>query len=235
MRHETIEGWTALDAEAGILYREYEFTRGAYATTVVFRGVDGLVVLSPAAGLDARSYDALEEFGQVRALIATNSFHHLGQKAWRARFPEAESYCPPGAVAALEKKVSDVPFRRMSELILPTHVRWEDAPGFKTGETFLSIGSQTRGSIFFAGDLLANIQRTPGPPMSWLLSLTGSAPGFRLFRMATWIFVKDKKVVREWMLARLDQLPPTIVVPAHGPPVDASDVAEQARAQIRRL
>ncbi len=235
MNQETIEGWKVLDGEAGILYREYEFTRGAYATTLVFRGVDGLVVVSPTAGLDARSYDALEEFGKVRALIASNSFHHFGQRAWRARFPEAESYCPPGAVAALRKKVAGVPFRPLPELVLPSHVVWEDAPGFKTGETFLSIGSKTRGSIFFAGDLLANIQRTPGPPMSWLFSLTGSAPGFRLFRMAAWVFVKEKKVLREWLLARLDQLPPTIVVPAHGPPVDASDVAEQARAQIRRL
>ena len=29
--------------------------------------------------------------------------------------------------------------------------------------------------------------------------------------------------------------PPAVVVPAHGPPFEAKDIAEQAKAQIRRL
>ena len=41
--------------------------------------------------------------------------------------------------------------------------------------------------------------------------------------------------LRDWLLARLETMPPSIVVPAHGAPVDAADVAEQMRAQIRRL
>ena len=229
-----IEGWNVIDRDAAILWREYPFTKGAYATTLVFRGADGLVVVSPGTKLDARAYDALADFGKVRALVANNVFHHMGQKDWRERFPEAESYCPPGAVATLEKKVPGVKFRALSDLALPSHARWEDAPGFKTGETILRVDAQ-RGPVWYAGDLLANIQRKPPAPLGWIFSLTDSAPGFRLFKLATWLIVKDKKAVREWMLARLDREPPAVVVPAHGPAFEASDVAEQARAQIRRL
>jgi glyoxylase-like metal-dependent hydrolase (beta-lactamase superfamily II) len=229
-----IEGWNVIDQDAAILWREYPFAKGAYATTLVFRGADGLVVVSPGTKLEARAYDALADFGKVRALIANNTYHHMGQKPWRERFPEAESYCPPGAVAALDKKVPGVRFRPLSDLALPSSVRWEDAPGFKTGETILRVDAKP-GPVWYAGDLLANIQRTPGPPLKWLFTLTNSAPGFRLFKLATWLIVKDKKAVREWMLARLDEQPPAVVVPAHGPAFQASDVAERARAQIRRL
>src|SRR5262245_62169643 len=84
-----IEGWNMIDEERLILWREYSFTNGAYATTLVFRGADGLVVVSPGTGLTAREYDALRELGEVRALVANNALHHLGQPTWRARFPDA--------------------------------------------------------------------------------------------------------------------------------------------------
>lgn len=229
-----IEGWNVIDKDAAILWREYPFAKGAFATTLVFRGADGLVVVSPGTKLDARAYDALGDFGKVRALVANNTFHHMGQKDWRARFPEAESYCPPGAVAALEKKVAGVRFRPMSDLALPGHARWEDVPGFKTGETILRVDAK-KGPVWYAGDLLANIQQRPPAPVGWLFSLTDSAPGFKLFKLAVWMLVKDKKAVRDWMLARLDKDPPAVVVPAHGPVFEASDAAEQARAQVRRL
>jgi hypothetical protein len=229
-----LEGWNVVDQDAAILWREYSFSKGAYATTLVFRGADGLVVVSPSMKLEARAYDALADLGKVRALIANNTFHHGGQKEWRERFPEAESYCPPAAVATLEKKVPGVTFRSLSELALPGHARWEDPPGFKTGEAILSVDAK-RGPVWYTGDLLTNIQRTPGPPFSWLFSLTDSGPGFRLFRLGVWLMVKDKKAVREWMLSRLDKDPPAVVVPAHGPALETDDVASLARTQIQKL
>ena len=229
-----IEGWNVIDRDAAILWREYSFTKGAYATAMVFRGADGLVVISPPSRLEARAYDAIAELGPVRALIANNTFHHLGQKEWRARFPDAVSYAPPRAVATLGKKVPGVTFRPLTELALPANAHWEDVPGFKSGEAILRVNS-ARGPVWFSGDLLTNIQRTPNPPVRWLFSLTDSAPGFRLFKLCVWLFVNDRKRLREWMLAEIDRHPPAVVVPAHGPAIDASDVADQARAQLRKL
>lgn len=229
-----VEGWNVIDEKAGVLWREYPFSKGAHATTLVFRGVDGLSVVSPGTGLDARAFDALREFGEVRALIANNSYHHMGQSPWRARFPDAVSYCPPGAVKTLDKKVSGVSFRPLDALALPENVRWEDPPGFKTGEALLSVGTG-KGSVWYSGDLLTNIQRTPGPPFKWLFSWTDSGPGFRLFKLGVWLLVKDRKALRAWALGRLAEDPPAVVVPAHGPAVDTGDVAALAKEQLERL
>jgi glyoxylase-like metal-dependent hydrolase (beta-lactamase superfamily II) len=229
-----VDGWNVIDEPGAVLWREYHFAKGATATAFVFRGADGLVVVSPPSGLSARDYDALAELGDVRALVANNSFHHLGQMPWRARFPNAESYCPPGAIARLKKKAAGVPFRSLAELSLPTHVRWEDPPGFKEGEALLSVATG-KGHVWFTGDLLTNIQKTPNNPFGWMMKWTDAAPGFRLFKPAVWLFVKDKKVVREWTAGRFTEEPPAIVVPAHGPPVETGDVAALARAQIERL
>jgi len=229
-----LEGWNVIDPDAAILWREYSFSKRGRATMLAFRGVDGLVVVSPGSNLEPRVYYALGEFGPVRALIANNTFHHLGQKAWREHFPEAESYCPPGAVATLQKKVPGVTFRPLSELALPPHVHWEDPPGFKSGEAILEIDSR-RGPVWYTGDLLVNLQQLPPPPLRWLFTMTRSGPGFRLFRLAVTLFVKDKAALRDWMLARLEKYPPAVVVPAHGVAFEASDALEQARAQIQRL
>lgn len=229
-----LEGWNVIDEKAGVLWREYPFSKGASATTLVFRVDGGLAVVSPGTGLDARAYDALKQFGEVRALIANNALHHMGQAPWRAHFPDAISYAPPGAVKDLEKKTKGVPFQSLDSLKLPDSVKWEDPPGFKTGEALIRVKSD-KGTIWYSGDLLTNIQKTPGPPFSWVLSWTDSGPGFRLFKPAIWLMVKDKKALRDWTLDRLAKEPPSIVVPAHGPPVDAGDVAAQAKAQVERL
>jgi hypothetical protein len=229
-----IEGWNIIDDGTLVLWREYSFTKGARATTLVFRGEDGLVVVSPGMGVGDREYDALREHGEVRALVANNVFHHLGQPAWRARFPDAQSYAPKGALKALQKKVHGVPFRPLSELALPAHARCDDPPGLKTGEALFSVRTP-KGSVWFTGDLLMNIQRAPAPPLGWLFTWTDSAPGFRLFKPGVWFFVRNRNVLRAWMLERVASDPPSIVVSAHGPAFATGDVAALTRAQLQRL
>lgn len=229
-----VEGFHVIDDEAFVLFGEYAFTKGASATTLVFRGVDGLVVVSPGTGVAPRALDALAEHGEVRALVANNTHHHLGQRAWRDRFPDAVSYAPGAALARLRKKAPTIAFRPLSELALPPHVRCEELAGFKGGDAFFSIRTQ-RGSVWFTGDLLTNIQKLPPPPVRWLFSWTDSAPGLRLFRPAVWLLVGDNKTVRATMLERLSSDPPAVIVPSHGPAFSEGDVAAAARVQIERL
>lgn len=226
-------GWNVLDDERGVWWREYEFTRGAWATTLAFRTDEGVVVVSPAPDLEAHAYDALAELGPVRALVANNGQHHLGQPSWRARFRDAQSYAPPAALPVLVRKL-DVPFRSLAELPLPAHVHWQDAPGFAEGETLLAIEGR-RGPIWLTGDLVTNIQRTPGPPLRWLFTMTDSAFGLKLFRLAVWGFVKDRRAVRTFVEARFAALPPKIIVPAHGPPIETDDLYERALVELAKL
>lgn len=229
-----IEGWNVVDEASGVLWREYPFTKGAYATTMVFRGADGLVVVSPGTGLGVREYDALKELGEVRALVANNTLHTMGQPGWRARFPDAVSYCPPGAVGAMNKKAPAIGFRSLEALALPEHASWDDPPGYKTGEAIFRV-TTGKGSVWYTGDLLTNIQRTSGPPLSWILSWADSAPGFRLFKPAVWFAIQDRKALRAWALGRIAEDPPAVIVPAHGPPIDGAGLAALAKTQIERL
>jgi len=229
-----VEGWHVIDADTGVLWQEYTFRGKATATTLVFRGTDGLVVVSPGVGVSARDYDALREFGEVRALVANNPFHHLGQAPWRARFPDALSYAPSGALASLDKKARGFTYQPLSALGLPAHARFDEPAGFRTGDAFFRIRTG-RGAVWYSSDLLTNIQGLPAPPLRWLFSWTDSAPGFRLFKPGVWFLIRDRKAVRAWMLEHLAEEPPVIVIPAHGPAFESPDVAALATAQIERL
>lgn len=223
-----------IDEDTGLQWSEYRFANNGKANMVIVRGVDGLVVISPGAGLDARVLDAVAEQGPVRALVANNSWHHLGQPAWRQRFPDAVSYAPTAALAGLRQKHKTIPWQPLSSLTLPGHVHAREVPGVSIGETLFTVETK-RGPVFFAGDLLANITTLPPPPMKWAFTLSGSGPGFRLFKLATTFIVKNKDAAREEALAAIDALPPSVVVPAHGRPVDSADVAERARTELLRL
>jgi len=223
-----------IDEDTGLLWSEYRFTSNGKANMLIVRGVDGLVVVSPGAGLEPRVLDAVAALGPVRALVANNSWHHLGQAAWRQRFPDAVSYAPEAALADLRKKNKAIPWQPLSSLTLPGHVHAREVPGVSIGETLVTVETK-RGPVLFAGDLLANMTKLPPPPMKWVFTLSGSGPGFRLFKLATTFTVKNKDAAREEALAAIDALPPSLVVPAHGEPVDSADVAERARAELLRL
>ena len=67
------------------------------------------------------------------------------------------------------------------------------------------------------------------------MSMTDSAPGYRLFRPAVWLQVKDKKVVRDWIDGVMTESAPTTVVPAHGAPVSGADVVAKTKALAAQL
>lgn len=230
----TMTEWNKLAVGREIWWREYEFTRGATATTLAIRVDDGVVVVSPSVKTPEAAFTEITALGPVRALIATNALHHFGQREWRERFPEAETFGPPRALAVLGKKLPGIPVRPLNELALPAWIHWEDAPGFKTGETFLRISSGTE-HVWFVGDLIANIQSLPPIPLRWLFQITNSAPGLRLFRLATWVFVSDKKAVRAWLEAQFDAFPPAALIPAHGPPISDPDLPARVRVQLARM
>lgn len=234
----TARGWNVLDRENAILWRQYSFGP-ALATTLVFRGAgDGLVVMSPGSGIDDAALDELADFGKVVALVASNGYHWLGQPAWRKHFPAARSFAPKQGIARLAKKAPELGrFEPLDALgpLLGEKARVVEAPGLRVGNAFATVRGK-RGAYWYPSDLLSNIAKAPPQFLfRMLMSVTDSAPGYRVFRPSIWLQVKDKPVVRAWIEDELTKSAPVVVVPAHGPPVDQPDVVAATRALVSKL
>lgn len=227
--------WQVLDEERGILWREYKFAKHATATTLAFRGTDGsMVVISPPADFTERDVEVLSKHGEVRALIANNDHHALGQGPSRALLKNAKSYGTSTALPRLRKKGGGLDYLDVRDLALPDYAKICPLPASKNGEIFALIRTK-KGALWYTGDILVNLQDTPPAPIKWLFTLTDSAPGFRLFKLAVWMFVSDRKAMRAGIEAMFAEDPPAIIVPAHGPPVTAGDLSIQVKRELARL
>jgi hypothetical protein len=228
--------WRLLDAGAGVLWLPYAFS-GGVATTFIFRGVgDALVVMSPGCGLSDSTLDELKSYGRVAALVAINGFHHLGLASWRQHFPNAKCFAPPSAIGRLSKKAPGVPFERLDGLapLLGDGARVLEPEGLP-GSAF-GIVRTPSGTYWYVCDLLAAIPELPKSfVFKTVMSMTDSAPGYKLFRPAVWLQVKNKKALTGWFDKELTGAPPTTIVPGHGAPVQQSDLVAATRAQIARL
>jgi hypothetical protein len=232
----TAKGWHVLDHEAAILWRNYRFAgAGSMATTFVFRGKgDALVVVSPGPGIDPAALDELSDFGKVTALVASNSFHWLGQGPWKKHFPDAKSYAPADGIKRLSKKLPGHAFESLEALapLLGDRATVTSPTGLKIGNAFATVRARS-GTYLYPSDLFSNIPTMPPQfVLRMLLSMTDSAPGYRLFRPAVWLQVKDKGAVRSWFEHEFARWPATTMVPAHGPPISAPDLVEQTKALL---
>jgi hypothetical protein len=215
---------------------EYGFG-GGIATSFAFRGKGGaVIVVSPGCRLDPAALDAVGELGRVEALVANNNFHWLGQAEWRKRFPEARSYAHPAAMPRLSKKAPDVKWEPIENLapLLPDGARFVEPAGLP-GNAFAVVPTSSGARFWFVSDLLANLPMPPGFVFKTLMSMTDSAPGFKLFRPSVWLQVKDKKGLIAWFDEQLSKAPPTTIVPAHGAPVQMPDLVEATRALIAKV
>jgi hypothetical protein len=233
----TSKGWNVLDRDSGILWRQYSFGP-ALATTLVFRGAgDGLIALSPGNNIDEKALDELSDFGNVVALVASNAYHWLGQPMWRKRFPAARSFAPAQGIKRLARKMPDLHVEPLAALapLLGDRATVVEPPGFRVGNAFATVRG-TSATCWYPSDLLSNIPKLPpGFVFRTLMSMTDSAPGYRLFRPSVWLQVKDKPAVRSWIGEELAKLGRLTVVPGHGPPIEGPDLAASTNALLANL
>lgn len=233
---KTPSGWTVIDRDAGVLSYLYSFGGAGSANCMTARLADGkLLVLSPAVGMSDEAFDELAQFGEVGALVANNGFHHLGQAQWRERFPQARAFAAPGAAKRIADKSDDAggfePLSALTELLDAT-VEVVEPPATKCGETWASA-EIAGGYAWFMSDLIGNMPKLPSNFLFRLLfKWTGSAPGFRLFKLTFPFTLKDKKKVLAQLLQDVRRRPPSIIVPSHGDLAHGDDLAKRTEAII---
>jgi hypothetical protein len=233
-------GWEVIDEEQGVFTREYAFVKGAFARMMTARLADGrLLAASPAPDASDAALQAMERWGGVGAIIATNGYHHLGVPRWKAAFPQARIYAPRLAHPRLQKKRPDLteilPLEALAPL-LPETVQVRDVPGNKLGETWVQVKTRL-GPVWYVSDSCFSLKSPPASLLPRLLfRWTDSAPGFRINGLGLKFYINDRPAYRRWVLAELDRELPRMVVTAHGALVDhptaGADFRQMAEARL---
>lgn len=229
----TPHGWRIIDADAGVLSFTYAFGGTATANCLTARLADGgLLVVSPPSKISAEAIDELAPYGPVRAIVANNGFHHLGIARWRERFGEARCFAAPGAAARIAKKSAIAGELEPLAALTPAlgdGVAVVEAPASKCGETWVRAPIAD-GYAWYASDILANLQALPPNFVVRLLfKWTRSAPGYRVFHLATRFIFKDKRAALRAMLEEVRRYPPTVMVPGHGEILTAPTLADDTQ------
>lgn len=209
--------WKIVDDQHSVLTCTYSF--GAGLSTALAVGVDGgTVLVSPPSNPTEEALEAIASRGKVRALIASNAYHHMGLGEWKKRFPEAQIFAPAQSVGRVSKQSQLSGIRSLAEMgpLGAERVQFIDLPHFKTGEVFVTMKTGL-GETWYVTDILFNMPKLPPNPIAKaLFSWTNSAPGLKYNNLASFIMVKDKKAMKSWLAKQVESAPPARVLFAHG-------------------
>lgn len=231
----TPNGWTIFDASMPVLVREYSFGPGI-ANALAVGGAGGLIVVSPPCGAAPGVFDDLARFGDVRALVASNAFHHLGVPEWKARFPQAGLFAPAQSVARVARRSKLEGIRPIAEAasIAGPDVELIDMPHYKTGEVLVRIRT-ARGLVWYVTDVIMNLPSLPSNPIVKLMfALSRSGPGLRFNNVAPLFMVRDKAALRAWLVQEFAKEPPAWLIATHGDIVDFGADRNAARGLFGR-
>jgi hypothetical protein len=211
----------------------YEYSCGpGTANTLAVGGKDGLVVVSPPCRVAAGVFDDLAQYGPVRALIASNAFHHLGLPEWKARFPDAAIFAPAQSIKRVKKQSKLPDIRPLSEAasLAGARVELTDMPHYKTGEVLVRMTTD-RGLVWYVTDVIMNLPELPRQPlMKALFRLSGSGPGLKFNNIAPLFMVRNKRALRRWIANEFRSAPPSWMIATHGDIVDFTATPDAGRA-----
>lgn len=235
MKTDNLYRWQPLTADGRLLWLKYWWGPGS-ANSLAFRGSDDAwVVLSPASDAPDEVYRQLEDAAPVRALVAPNGYHHLGQASWRARFPKAISLAPRDALGRLAEQSPGIPYTSLeddSDRTLPAEFFIPD--GMKTPDTLFSLRIDD-GWFWWLGDQFSNNTKADQKFLFRLLSLAlASGSGFHLNPKPGLVYVADKLAWGRDIRRALLQRPPALALCAHGDVIDR-DVVPVALDEIRKV
>lgn len=165
--------------------------------------------------------DAVSQLGDVLWRVAPNAWHHLGQSAWQARFPNSQL----AAAAALQSKRSDL----RVDLVLDEapadtfgdRLALQTVSGSPGGETvFLHRPSRS----LIVTDLGAHMDDSFSAGFRAYGRIAGIRKGFAVSRFLRMMY-RDRSSAAG-ALGRILAWNPVRIVPAHGP------IIEQAAPQV---
>jgi len=187
--------------------------------------------VSPPYRAADRVFEDLRRYGPVRALVASNAFHHMGIPEWKRRFSDAAVFAPAQSIARVERQTRLSGIRTLADAAAITGPDLEliDMPHYRTGEVLVRVKT-ARGLVWYVTDIILNMLELPEHPIvSILFRLSGSAPGLRFNNIGPMFMVKDKAALKRWLAAEYEKDPPRWLIAAHGDVADFEAEPEAAR------
>lgn len=224
--------WTLTDAKSRVYRKDYGVPIFPVpVSSTAFELADGsFAVFSPGRAL-AGGFDP----GPVSALIAGNSFHHMGLDAWSAAHPGALRYASAAAMPRLlrqgRRDLLDV--QELAARLKPG-ARILCAPHIKTGDVIISVPFET-GQAWIVCDLIFNITTPISNPLARLwVRLMDEYPGLKIPRILLPVVPrKERRSLKEWLTAELERDRPTLLLPAHGAPAAGPNLWRELIDQTR--
>lgn len=160
---------------------------------------------------------ALQELGALGTptLLAPNRYHTLGLKEHAGAFPDAPIVASTQAAPRVRKKTG-LRIRELDALKqeLPAHITLLQCPAARSGEVWLSIRG-ARHRVWVVADAFLNFERLSSGPAGLLLKALRMGPGLSIGSTWTWL-LKNRSAYRDWLLTKIGEERPTVLVPSHG-------------------
>jgi hypothetical protein len=189
---------------------------------------DGRLVLLNAIALDENAMKEIEAFGQPAFVIVPNGFHRLDLGSYKARYPSLRILAAPAA----RKRVSEIaPVDGWLDLLpKDAGVVVEEVRGGKMGDAVAIVRSGAHATVVAPGDILTNMVPAKGGVSAAIARLLGFVGELRVPRLIKWIGVKDKRALREHLLALAETPGLQRVFTCHGPVVSVDPTGALRRA-----
>lgn len=196
------------------------------ACTVV-REEGQLLIHSPIC-LEEDGMQELEALGELRWLIVPNGLHRFDAPRYKARYPQLETRCPPGA---RERVAKAVPVDGSTEDFAIGRTRFVAIQGVAEREAVMRVQRPEGVTLVFT-DLLFNVAHHGGLG-GLILRLMGSSGGPRTTPLAKLTLVKDKRELRRSFEALADD-DVVRLVPGHGQVIetDATGTLQRVAAAL---
>jgi hypothetical protein len=161
---------------------------------------------------------------------APNAYHTLGLPEHAQAFEDAPLVASDRAFRRIKSKTKlSVEDLRLLEANLPPHMSLLQPPDLRSGEVWLSIRDAGR-CAWIVCDAFVNLSRLPATPVGLALKFLRMGPGIAIG--ATFkLLMQDRRAYREWLLEKIAEERPTMLIPCHGQVVDD----EQLPVRLERL
>jgi hypothetical protein len=196
-------------------------------------GDDRVCIYSPVPRAGDAAMNQLRAMGRP-IFLAPNAYHTLGLPEHAAAFDEAPIIASDSAYQRIKRKTKlSVEDPRLLEAHLPSHVSLLQPPDLRNGEVWLSVRDSNR-CAWIVCDGFLNLPRLPGNAMGLVLRLLRMGPGLSISVTFKFLLAKDRRAYRDWLLAKIAEDRPTMLIPSHGQVIDDDQLPDRLERLVRQ-